>query len=534
MPARLHHVARVYGDQMVFEDVSLELRPHERLALIGENGSGKTTLLRLLAGLDTPDAGQVELAPSAAYLPQYGQHACASVLQAVTPTQIHAAAQALAAASADLSAPTPGVLAAFSAAEDTYRTLGGYDFGTRAAAVLTGLGLDPHADVQQLSGGQARRVLLARLLLSPAELYLLDEPTNHLDGPSVTWLERWILGSRAAFVLASHDRAFLDAVGTRTAELERGRLTVYPGNYSAATDLKAALQAAQERDHAAFGRKRSALDEERRRQASKGKVEENRRRARDNDKFLSSHKAGRAQQIFSARARAIEKQIERLDAQATGKPFQDRRLLTLDLPAAPIGPAEVLTVRDLGVECRGVGVLGGVNLDVRRGDKVALTGFNGGGKSTLLLALLGRLPHTGTVRLGAGLQVYFAGQDAQELCGLPTLADALLGANPLLAPHQLYEIAAQVGLPPDPSFRVADLSGGQRTRLTLARLGVTRAGLLVLDEPTNHLDVRAIEALEGLLRAYPGTVLLATHDRRLREQVATRVWEVGGGAVRER
>ena len=532
MLSRLHHVARRYGDQSIFDDVSLTLDAGERLALIGENGSGKTTLLRLIAGLDVPDSGQVERCGSVAYLPQHAPHVCGDLLSAVTPPELRAAAEALDHASRALNDPTPDHLAAFSAAEEHYSALGGYDFEAKATAVLSGLGLAPHADANQLSGGQTRRALLARLLLSPADLYLLDEPTNHLDEASVQWLESWIAGSRAAFVLASHDRAFLDAAATRTAELERGRLSCYPGNYSAAMELKATLRDAQERDYAAFKRKRAALDEERRRQTSKGKVEENRKRARDNDKFLSTHKAGRAQQIFSARARAMQKQIERLDDQATEKPHDDHRLLTLELPTAPMGPAEVLTVRDLGVERGGVSVLDNVNLDVRRGEKIALIGENGGGKSSLLLAVLGQLPHTGTVRLGAGLTVYFAGQGGEELRELPTLKDALLDANPLLSPHQLYEIAAQVGLPPDPSFRVADLSGGQRTRLTLARLGVTRAGLLILDEPTNHLDVRAIEALEGLLQRFPGTVLLATHDRRLREQVATRSWQVGSGEVR--
>ena len=533
MLPRLHHVARVYGDQIVFEDVSLELHPAERLALIGENGSGKTTLLRLIAGLDAPDSGQIELATSVAYLPQHAPEARGDVLQAVTPPELLEAARALQTASAALSDPTPDHLDAFSAAEEEYRTLGGYDFETRARTVLAGLDLDPGASARQLSGGQTRRVLLARLLLSPADLYLLDEPTNHLDEPSVRWLENWLGVSRAAFVLASHDRAFLDAVSTRTAELERGRLTLYPGNYSAAIELKAALREAQERGHMAFKRKRAELDEDRRRQASKGQVEENRSRARDNDKFLSSHKAGRAQQVFSSRAKAIQKQIERLDAQAAEKPFADRRSLTLDLPAAPTGPAEVLTVRDLSVWRGETLILENINLDVRRGDKIALTGPNGSGKSTLLLALLGKIPHAGTVKLGVGLHVYFAGQDGEELSSLPTLADALTDANPLLTPHQLYEIAAQVGLPPNPTFPVSALSGGQRTRLTLARLGVTRAGLLILDEPTNHLDVRAIEALEELLLGFSGTVLLATHDRRLREKVATRVWTVAGGEVRE-
>lgn len=533
MLARLSHVARTSGDHLIFEDVSLTLLPAERLALIGENGSGKTTLLRLIAGLVAPDSGQIERPGTVTYLPQHAPQLEGDVLSAVTPLELHAAGQAMHAASLTLTDPTPAHLSAFSAAEEAYRELGGYDFETQAAAVLGGLDLGPQASANQLSGGQMRRVLLARLLLSPAELYLLDEPTNHLDGSSVRWLEDWIVGSRAAFVLASHDRAFLDAVATRTAELERGRLTVYPGNYSAALELKATLREAQGRDHAAARKQQAALEAEAARRQSKARSagSYNPKRAADGDKLLAKGKAQNAQNVNAARARALEKRAERLEV--PDKPYDDHRLITLDLPAAPTGPAEVLTVRDLGVRRGEATVLSGVNLDVRRGEKITLTGPNGGGKSTLLLALLGRLPSSGTVRLGAGLQVYFAGQGGEELTGLPTLGDALLDANPWLTPHQLYEIAAQVGLPPDPTFPVADLSGGQRTRLTLARLGVTRAGLLVLDEPTNHLDVRAIEALEGLLHSFPGTLLLATHDRRLRERVATRVWEVEGGKVRE-
>ncbi|WP_185974752.1 ABC-F family ATP-binding cassette domain-containing protein [Deinococcus detaillensis] len=533
MLARLHHVARSYGDQTIFDDVSLDLRPAERLALIGENGSGKTTLLRLIAGLDAPDSGQVERLGSVAYLPQHAPQHGGKVLDAVTPPELLEALCVLNAASADLGDPTPDHLRTFSAAEERYRSAGGYDFETRAKAVLAGLDLDPQAAVGQLSGGQARRVLLARLLLSPAELYLLDEPTNHLDEASVRWLEDWIARSRAAFVLASHDRAFLDAVSTHTAELERGRLTFYPAAYSAATKLKATLRDAQDRAHTATRRQQAALATEAARRQSKARSagSYNPKRAADSDKLLAKGKAQNAQNVSAARAKALEKRAERLVV--PDKPYDDHRLITLDLPAASTGPSEVLTVRDLAVRRGSFTVLENVNLDVRRGDKIALTGPNGGGKSTLLRAILGQLPCRGTVRLGAGLHLYFAGQSGEELSNLSTLKDALLDANPLLTPHQLYEIAAQVGLPPEPSFRLANLSGGQRTRLSLARLGVTRASLLVLDEPTNHLDIKAIEALEDLLRRFSGTLLLATHDRHLRQQVATRVWEVGGGGVWE-
>ncbi|WP_216323479.1 ABC-F family ATP-binding cassette domain-containing protein [Deinococcus aestuarii] len=530
---QLRGVARVFGDQTVFADVDLEVGGGERLALVGENGGGKTTLLRGMAGLDAPDAGTVTRTGRVAYLAQHADTGGATVLDAVTPEEVRGARGEFEAASARLGEGTGAALHAFADAEEAFRAAGGYSFEVRAAEVLDGLGLTPGASTARLSGGQMRRVMLARLLLSPADLCLLDEPTNHLDAEGAAWLEGWIRASGTPFVFASHDRAFLDAVATRTAELERGGLTVYPGGYSEAMAVKETLRDAQARDHAAYRRKREALDEERRRQASIGSVQENRRRARDNDKFLSSHKAGRAQQIHSARAQAMQKQIDRLDEQAVSKPFQDRRTLRLDLPAAPPGPSEVLTARDLTVVRGGRAVLCALRLDVRRGDRIALTGPNGGGKSTLLAALLGTLPHGGEVRRGQGLTVYAAGQHGEELAGLETVGDALLNANPALTPHQLHEVGAQVGLPGGPAFPLAGLSGGQRTRLSLARLGVTRAQLLVLDEPTNHLDVRAIEALEALLLAFPGTVLLASHDRALVGRVATRVWDVRGGGVTE-
>lgn len=522
----------MYGDRTIVGNVNLEIGAGERLALVGENGSGKSTLLRVMAGVDAPDAGSVTRTGRAALLTQHTAMGTGTVLDAVTPGQVRTAQGAFETASARLVEGTDEALAAFADAEERYRLAGGYDFALRAAGALHGLGLDPEARAAQLSGGQMRRVMLARLLLSPADLYLLDEPTNHLDAASAAWLEGWGRASGAAFVLASHDRAFLDAATTRTAALEAGRLTVYPGAYTAAMEVRATLREAQTREYEAYRRRRAALDEERRRQASIGAVEENRRRARDNDKFLSSHKAGRAQQIHSARARAMQKQMDRLDEQAAEKPFRDHRGVRLDLPDAPPGPAEVLTVRGLAVCRGGQTVLSGVRLDVRRGDRVALTGPNGGGKSTLLAALLCRLPHAGEVRWGPGLTLYAAGQHGEELAGLGTVGEALADANPALTPHQLHEVAAQVQLP-GPDSSLSSLSGGQRTRLGLARLGATRVQVLVLDEPTNHLDLRATEALEELLLTFAGTLLFASHDRRLVERVATRVWTVEGGGVWE-
>ncbi|CAM3962959.1 ABC-F family ATP-binding cassette domain-containing protein [Deinococcus marmoris] len=533
MLLRATEVARIYGDETVFEGVNVEIGAGERLALIGENGSGKSTLLRVLAGLDAPDAGTVTRMGRLALLTQHTRTEAGTLLDAVTPPGLRRARQVFRVTSAALCNADDNALNAFAEAEEAYRLAGGYDFEARAAGVLDGLGLSAELNAGALSGGQTRRVMLARLLLSPSDVYLLDEPTNHLDADGATWLEDWIQGSDAAFVMASHDRTFLDAVAGRTAELERGTLTTYPGAYTEAIDLKATLREAQERDYAAFRRKRAALEEERLRRASKARSagSYNPKRASDGDKLLSRGKAQNAENVNSSRARMLEKAVERLDSHATTKPFQDRRTVRLDLPPAPHGPSEVLSVRASRVWRGENRILSDVHLDVRRGERVALTGPNGGGKSTLLGALLGTLRHTGELRWGPGLTVYAAGQHGEELSGLSTVGSALLDANPDLTPHQLHEIAAGLDLPGGPAFALSGLSGGQRTRLSLARLSVTRAQVLVLDEPTNHLDIRAIEALEDMLLDFPGTVLLASHDRTLIGRVATRVWVVEGGKV---
>ena len=540
MHLKLDRVARVYGDHELYSGLSLEVAPHERLALIGENGSGKTSLLRLLAGLDQPDAGTVSRAGRIALLEQLDADLAGTLLEVVTPPELRLAGLAFAHASAVLTDASELLTDAsdvalnnFSVAEERYRNAGGYDFPARAAGVLSGLHLDPEAPAARLSGGQARRLMLARLLLAPADLYLLDEPTNHLDAGSTAWLEAWVQASPTAFVIASHDRAFLDCVATRVAELERGQLHEYSGNYTAAMAEKALLRAAQARHHEAGKRQRAALEEEARRRQSKARSANtyNPGRASDGDKILAKSKSQNAQNVNARRATALERRVDRLGV--TEKPFDDRRTLRLDLPASAPGPQEVLTFRDVGVHRGDNEVLHGVTLTVRRGERVALTGPNGGGKSTLLGAILGRWPVSGTLTLGTGLSVAWAGQQGEELNGLLTLRDALLGANAALTSHGVYEVAAALGLPSDPGTPVAALSGGQRTRLSLARLSVTRAQLLLLDEPTNHLDLKAIRALEEVLLAFSGTLLLASHDRRLVERVVTRRLWVEGGTVTE-
>nr|WP_221276974.1 ABC-F family ATP-binding cassette domain-containing protein [Deinobacterium chartae] len=525
-------VAASFGERPLFENVTFELHPGDQVALIGRNGSGKTTLLRLAAGLLSPDRGSVHTVGRVVYLAQHAQIEANSLLEAVTPAELALARAELARAEAALSDPSPEHLEAYAAAEERFRLAGGWDFEPRAREVLAGLGLEAEHPASGLSGGQQRRVMLARLLLSPADTYLLDEPTNHLDWASLEWLERWIREQSATFLIVSHDRSFLDATAQRVLELERGSLHEYPGNYSAAMALRRTLRAAQQRDYQAFARKAAALEAEARAagSAARSAGQFNHRRAGNQSLLLAKNKAESVSNTLARKARALEKRLERMREDAPEKPFEDMLRLHVPLGEVPHGPNDVLRLENLGVARGGRTLLRGLNLSVRRGDRLALLGENGSGKSSLLSVLLGHTPAAeGEVRRGVGLELYWAGQHGEELLNLTTLEDALRSANPALARHDLYALLAALDLPRDPQLEIARLSGGQRTRLSLARLGITRAHLLVLDEPTNHLDPEAIDTLEAFLADYPGTVIFASHDRRLVQRVATRrLWLESG------
>ncbi|WP_027482498.1 ribosomal protection-like ABC-F family protein [Deinococcus pimensis] len=524
----LRSVAKTYGDQLIFSDVSFELHAGEKVGLVGRNGSGKSTLVRVLSGEEAPSAGSVHVTGTVGVLAQHAPGTDLGVLDAVTPPALLRAREALGHAEKLLRNPTPEHLARYGEAEEAFRVLGGYDFEARASAVLAGLDLRADARTVGLSGGQRRRVMLAALLLAPADVLLLDEPSNHLDADSVTWLEGWVRSAPSCVLVVSHDRAFLDATVTRVLELERGELHEYPGGYTGAMEVKRVLTEAQARHHEAYERRRGALDEEMRRRQSKARSasQYNHKRASDGDKLLAKGKAQNAQVVNASRAKAIERRLERLTV--VEKPYEDHTRVDVPLPDVPTGPTDVLRVTDLSVDRGGVSPFAGLNLHVRRGEKVALVGPNGSGKSTLLAAVTGRVaPTTGTVTPGHGLTLYWAGQHGEELLAFRTVEEALRAAQPALRTQDLHHLLARLGLPTDPRAELGRLSGGERTRLTLARVAVTRASLLVLDEPTNHLDVRAIEALEDLLVAHPGTLVFSSHDRRLVERVATRVVRLG-------
>lgn len=535
MTLRLDAVTKSYGGKTILDGVNLESVPGTRLGLTGPNGSGKSTLLRMIAGLDLPDSGNIAVSGRPVLLEQQPQLRGGSVLDAVRPAELQEAEQHLRTTEERLTNPTAANLEAYARAEELYRDLGGYDHATRAETVLAGLGLEARRNSHGLSGGERRRLQLARLLLTPADLLLLDEPTNHLDQQGITWLENWLATLRATLLIVSHDRDFLDSTTDTTAVLERGRLGVWPGAWTEAMNVRAAEHAARERRRAAQLRRRRDLELEAGRLSSGARSAGtfSKRRAGNQALILAKAKAENVSRTLARRAQALQRRAEALDvpeAAADGP-----GLARIPMPEVDSGPGEVLRLENLTLRQGSRILVHGLDLLLRRGEKLAITGPNGSGKTTLLDVVTGRqAAMSGSVGHGHGLTIFTMSQDGHELDEAGDLGEALRTVRPGLRRQDIHHLLARLGLPPEPETPVTTLSGGERSRLALARLSVTRATLLVLDEPTNNLDVTMIEALESLLASYPGAVLFTTHDRRLQREVADRTLDISAAGLHSR
>ncbi len=508
-------LSKNFGATQIFSGLSFHISNHARIGLVGPNGVGKTTLLRLITAEDEDHGGKIHLSRGLriGYLPQlsfftsertlWGE--CLQVFRGLIEMQ-----QELRTLEAQLEedAGNEKTLASYAQQQNAFEHAGGYLYETKIHQTLAGLGFareDEGRPWQQLSGGQRTRALLAKLLLEEPDLLLLDEPTNHLDIAAVEWLEAFLKDWRFALLIVSHDRYFLDQVAGTIWEMNTG-LEQYKGNYSAYLQQRSERHT---RKLAEYEAQEEFIEKE--------------------EEYIRRNIAGQN----TRQAQGRRKRLERMLAEAAlGQPkaIHQRRQIRIQLaPAARSGNLVLQTHQlQVGYMDEGRPLFSAPNLVLERRECAAILGPNGAGKTTFLKTILQQLaPYAGTVELGAGLKIGYFAQTHEELNADETLMQVIEAAAPQLLPGMVRDYLAKYLFSGDDVFKtVALLSGGERSRLALAVLGLRGANLLLLDEPTNHLDLPSQDILQGMLADFEGTILLVSHDRYLIDALATQIWEL--------
>ena len=508
-------IGKQYGKQVLFVDASFQLNPGEKVGLVGPNGAGKTTLFRMIVGEEAPDEGDVSVPKklSVGYFRQdVGEMSGRSVLdEAIAGSgrvgDLHHELEALnqAMADPDRADDMEKILERFGEVQEEYDHLGGYALEAQAREILHGLGFEDDridGDVGALSGGWKMRVAMARVLLGRPDVLLMDEPTNHLDIESIIWLEAFLKTLPGALLMTSHDREFMNRLVSKIAEIDGGEITTYSGNYDFYERERAIRETNRE---AAYARQQAMLAKEQ----------------RFIDRFAAH--AAKAAQVQS-RVKALEK-IEKIELP------KRRKVVNFDFRQPARSGDQVAVLEGVTKVYGKRTVHDGVNMLIRRGERWAVMGKNGAGKSTLLKMIAGQVtPDAGQVTLGASLQMgYFAQQSLEVLSPDLTIEEQLQKDFPEESIGMLRSLAGAFGFSGDDvDKKIRALSGGEKTRLVIARMMLNPPNFLVLDEPTNHLDLATKEMLLEALANFEGTMIFVSHDRAFLRKLSNRVLELGG------
>lgn len=509
-------IHKAFGEETILSDISFHIEEKEKAAIVGNNGVGKSTLLKIIVGELTADSGEVVMAKgkTLGYLAQHQElisgrsiyEELLSVKQDILDME-----QRIRQIEIDMKSVEGDALeelmGTYTRLTHEFELKNGYAYKSEITGVLKGLGFgeeDFDKAVDTLSGGQKTRVSLGRLLLSNPDILLLDEPTNHLDMQSITWLETYLKGYPGAVILVAHDRYFLNRIVTKVVELERTKATVYQGNY---TD---------------FARKKAMLRDA----LVKQYLNQQRERRHQEDVIAKLRSFNREKSIRRAESR--EKLLNKMEV--LEKPAEDTAQMRIHLEPRITSGNDVLSVENLSKSFPPLELFRGIHFDIKRGERVALIGNNGTGKTTILKIINGLLPaDEGDIILGTNVQIGYYDQEHHVLHMEKTLFEELSDTYPDLNNTQIRNVLAAFLFTGDDVFkRIGDLSGGERGRVSLAKLMLSEANFLILDEPTNHLDIASKEILENALKQYTGTVFYVSHDRYFINETATRILDLTG------
>ena len=512
-------ICKSFGEKVILQDASFHIEEREKAALIGNNGAGKTTLLRIIMEEISADSGQVVIAKDKkiGYLAQYqdihGHHTIYEELMTTKQyildmeDKIRSLEQEMKYVAGD---KLESLMNSYTRLTHQFELENGYAYKSEIVGVLKGLGFEEEdygKQIENLSGGQNTRVALGKLLISKPDILLLDEPTNHLDMESIAWLETYLLNYPGAVFIVSHDRYFLDKVVTKIVEIEAAQMRMYEGNYSAYALKKAQLRDAQYKAY---------LNQQREIKHQEAVITK-----------LRSFNREKSIKRAESRVKMLDK-IQRIE-----KPIEIDNQMRISLEPRFISGNDVLTVEGLSKAFPGQTLFTDINFEIKRGERVALIGNNGTGKTTILKILNGIVDaDAGRFALGSKVQIGYYDQEHHVLHMEKTIFQEISDTYPTLTETEIRNMLAAFLFTGDDVFKlISSLSGGERGRVSLAKLMLSEANFLILDEPTNHLDIASKEILEEALNSYTGTVLYVSHDRYFINQTATRIMDLTNQAI---